>query len=115
MNREENRFELIESRFHLNDKGVYVFKGIYSKNKMEENKLVLSVGEENIPLDMEIKEGAEVRRMYGWYPYPIDTEYSFSCRLPKKLELSMLSYMDPISDFMASSHFAESGLTIASS
>lgn len=86
MNREENRFELIESRFHLNDKGVYIFKGIYSKNKMEENKLVLSVGEENIPLDMEIKEGAEVRRMYGWYPYPIDTEYSFSCRLPKKLK-----------------------------
>ncbi|MCB6288422.1 glycosyltransferase family 2 protein [[Clostridium] scindens] len=88
MNREENRFELIESRFHLNDIGVYVFKGIYSKNKMEENKLVLSVDEENIPLDMEIKEGAEVRRMYGWYPYPIDTEYSFSCRLPEKLELS---------------------------
>ena len=28
---------------------------------------------------------------------------------------TLFSYMDPISDFMASSHFAESGLTIASS
>ena len=28
---------------------------------------------------------------------------------------TLFSYMDPISDFMASSHFAESGLIIASS
>ena len=43
--------------------------------------------------------------------------FSIACRsLGKSTKVhTLFSYMDPISDFMASSHFAESGLTIASS
>src|SRR5215216_4491638 len=43
--------------------------------------------------------------------------FSMACRSSGKSTKvhTLFSYMDPISDFMASSHFAESGLIIASS
>lgn len=98
MSKESNRFELIESRFHLNDKDVFVFKGICSQNKIGDNKLALVLDDEQIELEMETREGVEIRRMYGWYPYPIDTEYYFSGRLPKNLEqkkrLKIYEYSD---------------------
>lgn len=87
MKRENNKFEIMDSRFHLKDKNVFVFKGIYSNNKMGDNRLAVFLDGKRLPLKMEIKEGVEIRRKYSRYPYPIDTEYTYSCVFPKNLEL----------------------------
>ncbi|MFG6383537.1 MAG: glycosyltransferase family 2 protein [Lachnospiraceae bacterium] len=87
MKNETNRFEIMETRFHLDDKNVFVFRGIFSSNKMGDNQLVLSIDGESLPLTMEVREGVEIRRMYAKYPYPINTEYSFLCKFPPQIEM----------------------------
>ena len=77
----------METRFHLDDKNVFVFRGIFSSNKMGDNQLVLSIDGESLPLTMEVREGVEIRRMYAKYPYPINTEYSFLCKFPPQIEM----------------------------
>ena len=76
MKNEDNRFELMETRFHLKKKNVFVFKGIYSKNKMGDNQVVLSIDGKKIPLEMEVTEGVEIRRKYAKYPYPVNRDTS---------------------------------------
>ncbi len=86
MKNEGNRFELMETRFHLKKKNVFVFKGIYSKNKMGDNQVVLSIDGKKIPLEMEVTEGVEIRRKYAKYPYPVNREYTFCGTLPETAE-----------------------------
>lgn len=86
MKSKDNRFEIMETHFHLDDKDVFVFRGVYSKNKMGSNKIALFIDGERVPLSRKVREGVEVRRMYAKYPYLVNTEYTFSGRLPENLE-----------------------------
>ena len=86
MKNEDNRFELMETRFHLKEKNVFVFKGIYSKNKMGDNQVVLAIDGKKIPLKMKVTEGVEIRRKYAKYPYPVNREYSYFGTLPETAE-----------------------------
>ena len=98
MNRERNRFELVESHMHLTEKNKFVFRGIYSQNKRERSLVTLWVDDLPIPLEEEVRQGVDVRRRYGNFPYPIDTEHLFSCVFPddiercRKLEIIEFSY-----------------------
>lgn len=85
MKNEGNRFELMETRFHLKDKNVFMFKGIYSQNRIGDNRLILLVDGKKIPLEMEKKEGVDIRRKYAKYPFRIDKEYTYFGKLPAKV------------------------------
>ena len=86
MKNRENRFAIMETHFHLEDKNVFVFKGVYSKNKMGDNKIALFIDGERVPLKRKVREGVEVSRLYANYPYLVNREYTFSGRLPENLE-----------------------------
>ncbi len=93
MNRETNRFEVVESHMHLTEKNKFVFRGVYSQNERENSLVTLFLDERPLQLEEQVNQGVEVRRRYANFPYPIDTEYVYSCTFPdniaskKKLEI----------------------------
>lgn len=82
----DNRFELVDVRLHLYDIHKILFKGIFSRNEMGKNNISISISGKEIGYNLDIREGVGVRRMYGWYPYPIDKEYYFWCDIPKDID-----------------------------
>lgn len=81
-----NRFELVETRLKYGCNDIFLIKGIYSENKKGENELICCVDGKKLPMAQEVKEGVEVRQKYGWYTFPIDTEYYFWVTLPEDVK-----------------------------
>ncbi|WP_289302363.1 glycosyltransferase family 2 protein [Sporofaciens musculi] len=86
MKNSNNIFELVDARLHMNDRHIFIVKGIYSKNIAGENRISAFIDGEELKGEEQIKEGVEVQRRYAWYPHPINTEYSYLFDLPQDIE-----------------------------
>lgn len=85
MNRETNRFEVVESHMHLTEKNKFVFRGVYSQNERDNSLVTLFIDDWPAQLEEQVNQGVEVRRRYANFPYPIDTEYVYSCTFPDNI------------------------------
>lgn len=77
---------MVETRLKYGCNTIFLIKGIYSENKKGENELICCVDGKKLPMTQEVKEGVEVRQKYGWYTFPIDTEYYFWVTLPEDVK-----------------------------
>ena len=83
----ENRFELINARHDLVDFSKFIIKGIYSQNRAGKNKIIALLDKKKVEIDEKVREGVEVQRHYGWYPFPINTEYTYYINLPEDINI----------------------------
>ncbi|HIT90171.1 MAG TPA: hypothetical protein IAC41_07115, partial [Candidatus Merdenecus merdavium] len=79
----ENSFNITSLRFHLLDHDTFIVQGWFRKNNIDNNTIEMYLDNDPINVEVAVYTDAEIRRKYLGIDFSVDTEYSFSVKLPE--------------------------------